>query len=257
MHQYQLHWCSLNLVRQHRKSNSGTIELGVSLKTENATETLEFFVRDSGIGIATNRQSAIFDRFVQADICDKLAKQGAGLGLSISKAYVEMLEGNIWCESTEGVGSTFFFTIPIKPIRREKLINNKNSFDNFSTAFLKGLKILVTEDDQISEMLISIILNNDCKEIIRAKNGVEAVDMCRQNPDIDLIFMDIRMPKKSGYVATTEIREFNKEVIIIAQTAYGLTGDREKAIAVGCNDYISKPFNTNELLTLTAKYFDK
>lgn len=248
----------INLVKNAIKyTNSGTIEIGVSLKAENSTKVIEFYVKDTGIGIALNRQDAIFDRFVQADIRDKMAKQGAGLGLSISQAYVEMLKGKIWVESTENIGSTFYFTIPYEPIRDEKNIFQKDPLANDSADFTKKLKVLVAEDDHVSEMLISIILKNFSKEIIAAKDGNEAIEICRQNPDIDLVLMDIRMPEMGGYEATKRIREFNNDVIIIAQTAYGLTGDRERAIAAGCNDYISKPVDKNQLLALAEKYFNK
>ena len=95
------------------------------------------------------------------------------------------------------------------------------------------------------------------KEVLKARTGVEAVEACRNNPDIDLVLMDIQMPEMDGYEATRQIRQFNKEVIIIAQTAYALTGDREKAIEAGCNDYISKPIKKDELLALIQKYFNK
>ena len=95
------------------------------------------------------------------------------------------------------------------------------------------------------------------KEIIKASTGVEAIEACKNNPDIDLVMMDIRMPDMGGYEATRQIRKFNKEVVIIAQTAYGLSGDCEKAIEAGCNDYISKPINKAELLLLIQKYFGK
>jgi CheY-like chemotaxis protein len=95
------------------------------------------------------------------------------------------------------------------------------------------------------------------KDILKVKNGIDAIEICRQNPDIDLIMMDIRMPLLGGYEATKQIREFNKEVIIIAQTAYGLSGDKEKAIEAGCDDYISKPIKKHELLALIQKYFNK
>ena len=95
------------------------------------------------------------------------------------------------------------------------------------------------------------------KEVLHAKTGVEAVEACRNNPDIDLVLMDIRMPDMDGYEATRQIRQFNKDVIIIAQTAYGFSGDREKAIEAGCNDYISKPINKTLLYELIKKHFNK
>ena len=119
----------------------------------------------------------------------------------------------------------------------------------------KNLKILIAEDDEKSEMLATITVKSLSKEILKARTGVEAVEICRQNTDLDLALMDIEMPQMNGYDATKQIRQFNKNVIIIAQTAYALTGEREKAIAAGCNDYIAKPFKKSSLLALLKKYF--
>ena len=125
------------------------------------------------------------------------------------------------------------------------------------TNHLRKLKILIAEDDEVSEMLIDITVKMFSKEIFKVRTGVEAVEICRENPTIDLVLMDIQLPEMGGYEATQQIREFNKDVVIIAQTAYGLTGDREKAIESGCNDYISKPIKKDELLALIQKYFGK
>jgi CheY-like chemotaxis protein len=120
---------------------------------------------------------------------------------------------------------------------------------------LRKLKILIAEDDEVSELLLEENLAAVGKEIIIAKTGTEAVELCRNNPEIDLVLMDIQMPEMGGYEATRRIREFNKEIVIIAQTAFGLSGDREKAIEAGCNDYISKPISIAELLGLIENYF--
>jgi CheY-like chemotaxis protein len=106
-------------------------------------------------------------------------------------------------------------------------------------------------------MLIDNYIKIFGKEILKARTGIEAVEICRANQDIDLILMDIRMPDMGGYEATRQIRLFNQEVVIIAQTAYGLTGDREKSMEAGCNDYISKPINKDKLLSLIQKYLKK
>ena len=214
-------------------------------------ETLEFYVKDTGIGIPNDRQSAIFERFIQADITDKMALQGAGLGLSISKAYVEMLGGNIWVESQEGIGSTFYFTLPYNTLSEEKKVAPAHDEENKT----KNLKILIAEDDETSEMLLTIDVEIFGKEILNARNGFEAVDIYRNNPDTDLILMDIQMPVMNGYDATRKIRQFNKDVVIIAQTAFRLSGDREKAIAAGCNDYITKPIKKADLHALIQKHF--
>jgi PAS domain S-box-containing protein len=241
-----------NLVKNAVKfTNTGFIEFGYEKKGE----FLEFFVKDTGIGIPKDRQEAIFDRFVQVDNRHARAFQGSGLGLSISKAYVEMLGGKIRVESEEEKGTVFYFTIPYNPE-----FDRKSSVENIVPAegknnLAKNLKILIAEDDEKSEMLITITVKSLSKVILKARTGVEAVEACRNNPDIDLILMDIEMPRMDGYEATRQIRQFNKNVTIIAQTAYALAGEKEKAIAAGCDDYIAKPFKKSTLLTLLKKYF--
>jgi PAS domain S-box-containing protein len=248
-----------NLVKNAIKySDHGTIELGCRLLSPAGPLTeLEFFVKDTGIGIPKNRQKAIFDRFVQADIADTRAYQGAGLGLSISKAYVEMLGGKIWVESKEGVGSEFYFTIPSIAKPEENTVTKNLAPKEVHKHKIKPLKILLVEDDESSAMLIKIAVEKFSKVFLNTKTGDDAVEICRNNPDIDLVLMDIKMSVMDGYEATRQIRQFNKSIIIIAQTAYGLGGDREKAIESGCNEYLSKPINTDELLTLIQKYFKK
>ncbi|MDP3452912.1 MAG: ATP-binding protein, partial [Bacteroidales bacterium] len=247
-----------NLVKNAIKyTDRGSVDFGYVLKKESATDelfNLEFYIKDTGIGVPEEMKESIFDRFIQADIGDKMARQGVGLGLAISRAYVAMLGGRIWVESKEGKGSIFYFTIPYDVEQRDN-----NTIENYALVekgnHFRYLKILIAEDDEASEMLISINLNKISKELIVARTGVEAVETCKNNPDIDLILMDIQMPVVSGYEATRQIRRFNKDVVIIAQTANGLTGDREKSILAGCNDYISKPINNAELLALIKKHF--
>ena len=242
----------INLVKNAIKySNEGSIKFGYIKKGD----YLEFFVSDTGIGIPKNRQKAVFERFIQADIDDKMATQGAGLGLSISEAFVEMLGGKIWLESELGKGSTFYFTIPYDNRLEEKKGNQNVIIDNEIITHLKKLKILIAEDDEISKLFINKVVQPFSKETLNVSNGAEVVAACSNNPDIDLILMDIKMPIMDGYEATQEIRKFNKEVIIIAQSAYGLSHDIQKAINVGCNDHISKPIDKHEFLTLLQKHF--
>ena len=111
------------------------------------------------------------------------------------------------------------------------------------------------EDDEISEQLIRIGIKNFGGEILLATNGLQAIEVCHDNPDIDLVMMDIRLPEIDGYETTRRIRKFNKNLVIIAQTAYGLHGDREKALAAGCNDYFAKPFEKNMFSEIINKYF--
>lgn len=243
-----------NLIKNAIKyTDKGSISFGYTLKDD----FIEFYVKDTGIGVPQNKQQAIFNRFEQADIADKRAFQGSGLGLAISKAYTEMLGGKIWVESEEGVGSTFYFTLPYQINSDEKLMVADVVSAKEEESHNRTLKILITEDDETSETLLSIIVKKFSKELLKAKTGKEAVEICRKNSDINLILMDIQMPDMDGYEATRQIRQFNGEVIIIAQTAYGLSGDKEKAIEAGCSDYISKPINRDKLLVLIQKYFKK
>ncbi len=244
----------LNLVKNAIKyTETGKVEFGYILKEKN----IEFYVRDSGIGIPKERQAAIFERFIQADIADKMARQGAGLGLSISKAYVEMLGGQIRVKSEEMKGSTFYFTLPFEmDTKRDISIPEKpiNKALQLSPE-ISELKILIVEDDETSKNLISIELKRFSKEILYVSTGTAAIETCLKNPDINLIIMDIQIPELNGYQATRKIREFNKDVIIIAQTAFALIGDKEKAIEAGCNNYIKKPINKTELQTMIQNYF--
>jgi len=244
-----------NLIKNAIKfTHQGTIELGYKIKNENGSAKLEFYVKDTGIGILKDRQEAIFDRFVQADIDDKDAKQGSGLGLAISKAYAEMLGGKIWVESEVGKGSTFYFTIEYKSVSESKSDLKKDGQLLKEDISSKKLKILVVEDDETSKNLLSILIEKFAKKIINVSSGLKAVEVCQNNPDIDLILMDIQLPDMNGYEATRQIRQFNKDVVILAQTAYALAGDKEKAIGIGCNDYISKPITKSELDVLIKKY---
>ena len=231
-------------------TKAGSIEFGIRKNGDN----LEFSIKDTGIGIFENKQQSIFELFMRADVSNSRQFEGAGLGLSIAKAYVEMLGGKIWVESdpediSEGKGSTFFFTLPYNNERLKKMGTNEDVSE------VSGLKILIVEDDETSELFLRNAIKLFSKEILYARTGVKAVEGCRNNPDIDLILMDIKMPVMDGLEATRQIRQFNKEVIIIAQTAFGLTDDQKKAIAAGCNDYISKPIKKEQLLVLIQKYF--
>ncbi len=237
-----------------KQTGKGAIEIGYELKQDENKSLLEFFVTDSGNGIAEDRLNAIFDRFVQSDMTNKTAYQGAGLGLSISKAYVEMLGGTIWVESSHGIGSTFRFTIPYSPAKAETVLEEVIQTKTKEKSINK-LKILIVEDDPGMEFLLSEIVEDFCSELLVARDGVEALNIAKNHLDIDLILMDIRIPKMDGYETTEEIRKFNKEVVIIAQTACAFSSDKEKALEVGCDDYVSKPLDIQLFESLIEKHF--
>ncbi|MES2574875.1 MAG: ATP-binding protein [Bacteroidota bacterium] len=251
-----------NLVKNAIKfTTTGCIEFGYILKSVNTDSKnnlsvefeLEFYVRDTGIGIPKNQLAVIFERFRQSSESMTRSYEGAGLGLSISKAFVEMLGGKIWVESKKDKGSTFYFTIPY---HYQQIDNTeKTPSNNDLNSNIKKIKTVIAEDDEISAYLITKLLEPFAKEIIRTKTGLETVMYCQNNPDVDLILMDIQMPEMNGYEAIREIRKFNKEVIIIAQTAHVLSEDKINTIEFGCNNYISKPIKKEELQVLIHQYF--
>jgi CheY-like chemotaxis protein len=253
-----------NLVKNAIKfTKKGFIEVGCGLVETHGSgslkepDLLQFYVKDTGIGIRHEQQEFIFERFRQGSESLNKNYQGAGLGLSISKAYVEILGGEIWVESEEGLGSTFYFTLPFLVESNEKGVFNKNNIIGNQEKQIKKLKILIVEDDDGSSKFLNLAVRQISKKTLIVENGHEAIEACHNNPDIDLVLMDIQMPEMDGYEATRQIRQFNTDVIIVAQTAFALSGDNEKAIAAGCNDYVAKPIQKDQIIALVEKYFKK
>ncbi|MFT5754000.1 MAG: PAS domain S-box-containing protein [Flavobacterium sp.] len=242
----------LNLIKNAIKyTDNGVIEIGYKLIKSNESSYIEFYVSDTGIGISAAEQEVIFKRFFQADISDRNIRQGAGLGLSISKAFVELMGGNIRVESREGKGSVFYFTVPYSHSNR--ISEQETKYIGSSDYRIPNkLKILIAEDDEISKTLLVFLLKPIASELLIVPNGQEAVDLYKKNLDIDIIFMDIQMPIMDGFEATRQIRLLNKNVKIIAQTAFALSGDEEKIKNAGCNSYINKPIK-KEALYLAIK----
>ena len=241
-----------NLVKNAIKyTGKGSIEFGYNIKGN----SLEFFVKDTGVGISQEMKTIIFERFRQVDESNSRDYEGLGLGLSIAKSYVEMLGGNIWVESKEGEGSVFYFTIPYVACKEKEVGFKEPMFTDFPDHHIRKLRILIAEDEEISDFLITLMLEIFGHEMLHAKDGAEAVELCKTNPDIDLVLMDIKMPKMNGLDATREIRQFNKDVIIIAQTAHALINDRERVLEAGCNDYITKPLKQDLLISLINRHF--
>ena len=226
-------------------THTGSIELGYSEQPDG----FRFYVKDAGIGIPKDKQEAIFDYFVQADLMDTKVYEGNGLGLSISKAFVEMLGGKIWVESKEGAGSQFYFTIPFAS-KEVELGKRKNIHYGLAN---RKLKILVVDREYSPASFVNIILQEVAEEILHAKTGAKAIKICRDHPDIDLILMDINLPDANGLDTVIKIRTFNKEVVIIAQSFQPLPDDGKEAKEAGCDGTISNPFPQEELLKLIEK----
>ena len=214
-------------------------------------------VKDTGIGMS----SKILDNLFRIDVDTKRpgtnGEHSTGLGILLCKEFIEKHGGNITVESEEGKGSLFSFTIPYhkpvngltsSPIAISKVVKNKT---------LNSLKVLIAEDDEISGKLLRAMIKGFSNEILMVKTGNDAVKTIRDNPDTDLILLDILMPELDGYEVARQIRQFNSKVIIIAQTALALNSDIERALAAGCNDHIAKPVNSNVLKSLILKYLGK
>ncbi|MFO7755558.1 MAG: PAS domain S-box protein [Bacteroidales bacterium] len=244
-----------------------TYEGEIEVSCKHQGDFIEIAVQDTGIGIPAELHDKIFERFIQSD--NSLTKQyeGSGIGLSIVKAYVELLGGDLTLTSEVDKGSAFSFTIPTDNTGEKAAAtgvgkdsksgkgnkNNKDSKDSKDSKVkdpTRKLKILMVEDDEPSYRYLQIITRDIASVTLLAQTGTEAIETCRKNPDTDLVLMDIRMPDMDGYEATRRIREFNSEVVIIAQTAHAMVDDREKALEAGCNDYIAKPLSKEALIRL-------
>lgn len=213
---------------------------------------LLFYVSDTGIGISSGNADKIFERFRQEDDSRTRQYGGNGLGLTISKMLIELMRGKIWFRSEKNVGSTFYFTLPNKL----ETIKNKDSVESkkVSNIDLNDKKIMIVEDDETSVELIKEMFNETNVSIIIKENGVDAVEYFKKNNSVNIILMDIQLPKMNGLEATRQIKKIKDKVPVIAQTAYAFESDRINAIKAGCDDYIAKPFNKDQLLNLIQKY---
>jgi PAS domain S-box-containing protein len=212
---------------------------------------LKFYLKDTGTGISSEKVTVIFDMFTQEEMAMTRGHEGSGLGLSISKGIVGLLGGKIWLESEKGQGSTFYFTIPYDGLattaepapKREPV-----------TSVPGRPMILLAEDDESNYLYFKVIMNRAGCDHLHARNGEEAVELCKQNPDINFVLMDIKMPVMNGLEATKRIREFRTDLPVIALTAYAQTGDEQRILAAGCDEYLPKPIKPEDLKSLIRKY---
>ena len=211
---------------------------------------IRFYIADTGCGIDEKHQEVIFDRFRQAECSGANIHSGMGLGLPIAKAYVDLLGGEVWFDSSPGAGSTFYFTIPFKTAVDQHYNKGKEG----SSVMKGGKTVLVAEDEEYNFYLTREILTFKDITVLHAWNGEEAVRFVKENPEIGLIFMDIKMPVMGGFEATRQIKQIRPELPVVALTAYALIGDREKALKNGCDDYLSKPVSLKEFEAVVDKF---
>jgi signal transduction histidine kinase len=242
-----------NLISNSVKFTSqGTITFGC----KKIGRELIFSVSDSGIGIPEEDQKKIFDRFTKFNY-HGMNTEGSGIGLSIADKFISLLGGKIWFNSIVGEGTNFFFSLPyIAPSSFST--SNRQLQKKSSSLTVESIKpILVVEDDKVSFMLIKELLRPLNIEIHHVTDGRDAINFVKMNPEVGLILMDIKLPFMDGYEATKAVRQINSKIPIIAQTAYAMLGDREKAIAAGCVDYIDKPLDSQRLLELVSTYLHR
>ncbi len=253
----------LNLIGNAVKfTSSGEIEISLRVEEEKEEHIiLHTAVRDSGIGIPADKLAIIFEPFQQADTSTTRRFGGTGLGLTICRKLVKLMKGDIWVESEHGKGTTFHFTVLLGKIRikeeetvKKATIGKEGTF--VTAGNIQDMSILVAEDNPVNQMLMTMMLNKMGNRVEIAHNGKEAVEKFTGSPEkFDLIFMDIQMPEVDGYEAAGMIRKMGfSDVPVIALTANAMQGDKEKCIAAGMNDYITKPVRKDAVIEMMKKW---
>jgi PAS domain S-box-containing protein len=232
-------------------TNEGFIEMGYYIKADN----IVLYVKDTGVGISPEKHEVIFERFTQENSEISFKHRGLGLGLSIAKENTNLLGGEITLESEKGKGSTFYVTIPYKPVDLPDHASQSLRVEQDEVCYT----VLVVEDEEVNYLYLETVFRLDeitKYKIIHAMNGKEAVDMCLANKDIQLVLMDLKMPVMNGFEATKKIKAAFPDLPVIAQTAYSSEADKQLAFESGCDDFISKPINRMTLFSILNKYTD-
>ena len=232
-------------------TSSGYIDFGYRLVDENF---LEFFVKDTGIGIPKEKQEIIFERFRQVEETFTRKYGGTGLGLAISKGFVELMGGQIRMETVEDKGTTFYFTVPYNPVEAQNVSIIKPRKNGYKW---DDKLILVVEDDETNFKYIEAALKPTKVKILHTISGNKAIELSLRNPTINLVLMDLRLPDINGLEATQSIKKMRDNLPIIAQTANAFREDRNRSIEAGCDDFIAKPFDETQLLATINKYLKK
>jgi PAS domain S-box-containing protein len=239
-------------------TDKGFIEFGVSLKDD---KTLEFYVKDTGRGIRLDKKNAIFEPFRQEEDGYTRKYGGTGLGLTISKRLVELMGGEIRLETKTGDdhGTTFYFTLPYKPIKKITEVKEKKPRIPKTHP---GKKILIAEDEEYNCLYIKMLLEKADYATEIAVNGKDAVLKYKDDPEIDLIIMDLRMPIKDGFQATREIRKIEvnerlKKVPIISLTAAFMENEEGRSMEAGCDHFLQKPIEQRDLLRVVSRYLKR
>jgi len=235
-------------------TEKGSVHFGYKLLDKEQNGYIRFYVRDTGIGLSEEQISHLFQRFSRVSDTNNKLYRGTGLGLSICKNLVELLGGKIWVESKLHEGSTFYFTHPISLVGDNKeMIKNETKL--IKTVSENKKVILIADDDYASLLLIKAILAKSNFEVLHATDGSEAVNIVKNN-HVDLVLMDLSMPGMDGYEATKIIKDYNKNIIVVAQTAYAFESGRTKMFMSIFDAVLIKPLKQSDLMRLMHKYLE-
>ncbi|MCR5455271.1 MAG: response regulator [Bacteroidales bacterium] len=224
-------------------SDEGPVEIGSSI----SGGSVVFYVKDKGIGIAPELIDTVLEPFVRGTkVCDTF-KRGLGLGLSIVKEYVSRLNGELWFDSSPGKGSIFYISLPVNN-------NGKVSSDGTTAISFEGMSVLVGEDDDVSFVLLSENLRKCGVKALRAKTGKELFELYRQNPDIQMVISNLKLPMMNGSEAMKLIRKMSPSITTVAQIAYFSAEDKRAFAESGCDCYIDRPANELQVKDLLSKY---
>ncbi|MDP4207895.1 MAG: response regulator [Bacteroidota bacterium] len=240
-----------------QSTSKGSIKFGYTIKDP---KVIEFFVKDTGTGLNKDDQKLVFNYFWQFEDVFYQRLTGNGLELTIAGKLVEMMGGKIWVNSEPDTGTEFYFTLPIiRPSRAGRMSGLRGTEKNINEKtepVWKNKVILVVEDDPINFQFIEALLEKTQVRILHAENGNQALELILSINKVDLILMDIKLPEKSGYEVTREIKNIRKEIPIIALTAFAVNEIRNKCLSAGCEDVISKPVEIEPFLKIVNQYLE-
>ncbi|WP_282125039.1 hybrid sensor histidine kinase/response regulator [Marinifilum flexuosum] len=238
-------------------TNTGNIELGYYIDDKSIPV---FYIRDTGIGISKEKQKHIFEVFRQLDYEANRKFEGFGLGLTLCKKLIQLLKGEIWFDSEESVGSNFYFRLSGNGRVQMDLLNDTKPNSNDNLGSINDLdfsekNILIAEDVRSNFNYLNAIIELTDASVVWAKNGKDAIQICRDNnPKIDLVLMDIRMPEIDGMEAIKQIKDTNKSIPVIVQTAYAMNNEREECLHAGADNFITKPIDPRKLIQILQEY---
>jgi len=228
----------------------GNVEFGYDIIDNN----IIIYVNDTGIGISEEFKNKIFQAFSQENISISRSHEGAGLGLSIVKGLVDLVKGNITIDSKQGQGTCIRINIPLKSINDDSPISTLSIKQILKEKVMNNKKILIVEDDKINFIFLQrILISNFNSEILHASDGEKAIEIFRDNPDIDVVLMDLKLPKVDGLTASKEILKINPSIPIIAVTAFANPESHTLAIDAGCKSVIVKPYEAEDLFKAIYK----